>query len=328
MSMSRDSRRQPGSLSGGEFSARVGSWETRESGGKTFTVYKVKIQSELGSWTVARRYSQFDDLNKRLAISNPSAALPLPKKKLVGNQNKDFIEQRRVALDKYVREICDDPRLANSQEFRSFIDTNLEAHTRVSKAGLSVSAQDGSSNGSGVPRKICVLGYMGVGKSCLTIQFTEGHFVDTYSPTIENTFSKQLKYRGVDYSVEILDTAGQDEYHIFHTRYAMGVHGYVLMYTVNLRRSFEMVETIHDKLVNAIGTSQVPRVLVGAKCDLVHERQVGSDEGYALAQQWGCPFFECSAKLNEKIDDIFLSLLAEIDKQREPEQQHESCTMQ
>jgi GTPase SAR1 family protein len=31
---------------------------------------------------------------------------------------------------------------------------------------------------------------MGVGKSAVTIQFTEGHFAEPYSPTIENTFQK------------------------------------------------------------------------------------------------------------------------------------------
>jgi Ras family protein len=130
---------------------------------------------------------------------------------------------------------------------------------------------------------VCVLGYMGVGKSSLTIQYgalidtykmvlpdalfmyAEGQFIDAYSPTIENTFQKtvkhrdtpfskqffrdvflpQVKHRDTEYLIEILDTAGQDEYQIFHMRcgalpplffcdiitsYAMGIHGYILMY--------------------------------------------------------------------------------------------------
>ena len=48
-----------------------------------------------------------------------------------------------------------------------------------------------------------------VGKSSLTVQFVEGHFVDSYYPTIENTFSKAIKHRGQDYATEIVDTAGQ-----------------------------------------------------------------------------------------------------------------------
>ncbi len=59
--------------------------------------------------------------------------------------------------------------------------------------------------------------------------YAEGQFIDAYSPTIENTFQKVVKHRDTEYLIEILDTAGQDEYQIFHMRYAMGIHGYILM---------------------------------------------------------------------------------------------------
>lgn len=48
-----------------------------------------------------------------------------------------------------------------------------------------------------------------VGKSSLTVQFVEGHFIESYYPTIENTFRKTIKLKGFEYECEILDTAGQ-----------------------------------------------------------------------------------------------------------------------
>lgn len=47
------------------------------------------------------------------------------------------------------------------------------------------------------------------GKSSMTVQFVDGHFVDSYYPTIENTFSKMIKYKNQEYATEIIDTAGQ-----------------------------------------------------------------------------------------------------------------------
>src|SRR3990167_1726132 len=47
-----------------------------------------------------------------------------------------------------------------------------------------------------------------VGKSSITVQFVDNHFVDTYNPTIENTFHKFLKFRGLEYDIRIVDTAG------------------------------------------------------------------------------------------------------------------------
>ena len=48
-----------------------------------------------------------------------------------------------------------------------------------------------------------------IGKSSLAVQFVDGHFVESYYPTIENTFSKIIKYKGQEFSTEIIDTAGQ-----------------------------------------------------------------------------------------------------------------------
>lgn len=47
------------------------------------------------------------------------------------------------------------------------------------------------------------------GKSSLVVQFTENQFIDSYYPTIENTFTKSVNYKGVDYECDIIDTAGQ-----------------------------------------------------------------------------------------------------------------------
>jgi Ras family protein len=48
-----------------------------------------------------------------------------------------------------------------------------------------------------------------LGKSSLTVQFVDGHFIESYYPTIENTFRKTLKFKGQEYECEIFDTAGQ-----------------------------------------------------------------------------------------------------------------------
>ena len=38
--------------------------------------------------------------------------------------------------------------------------------------------------------KIVLLGGLGVGKSAITIQYINCHFVDEYDPTIEDSYSK------------------------------------------------------------------------------------------------------------------------------------------
>lgn len=45
------------------------------------------------------------------------------------------------------------------------------------------------------------------------MQFVDGAFVDSYYPTIEGTFQKTVKYKGREFNLEIVDTAGQVTIH-------------------------------------------------------------------------------------------------------------------
>ncbi|KAI9315638.1 ferrous iron transporter B [Dichotomocladium elegans] len=167
-------------------------------------------------------------------------------------------------------------------------------------------------------RRIAVLGARAVGKSSLVIQFCENHFVDSYYPTIENTFTKTIKYRGNEYVVEIMDTAGQDEYSILSTQHASSVHGYVLVYSIASRSSFDMLQVIRDKILDFTGLDNVPCVIVGNKSDLNIQRQVSVQEGKDVAAKWSSPTIETSAKHNENVAKIFDLLIAEIEKANNP----------
>ncbi|KAK9449406.1 small GTPase superfamily [Limtongia smithiae] len=168
-------------------------------------------------------------------------------------------------------------------------------------------------------RKISVMGTRAVGKSSLTVQFVEEHFVESYYPTIENQFSKTIKYRGHDYATEILDTAGQDEFSIMNSRYIIGVHGYVLVYSITSRPSFDMVRVIHDKILNSTGTDSMPMIIVGNKSDLGAQRKVTTEEGQALANEFHCQFIETSARHNANIAKVFELLIGEIEKVQNPQ---------
>ncbi|GAA5880380.1 hypothetical protein JCM16303_003921 [Sporobolomyces ruberrimus] len=180
-------------------------------------------------------------------------------------------------------------------------------------------------------RKIALLGSRSVGKSSLSVQFVDSHFVDSYYPTIENTFSKIVRYKGQEFGLDIVDTAGQDEFSILSSRHAVGLHGWILVYSVASRTSFEMCSIIRDKILNYTGRDAVPMVLVGNKSDLAVQRQVTREEGMELAASWGkTAFMESSARTNENVTRIFESCVAEIEKDMNPEPEPEkgsSCVL-
>lgn len=53
--------------------------------------------------------------------------------------------------------------------------------------------------------------------------------------------------------MELVDTAGQDEYSIFPAQYSMDIHGYVLVYSITSEKSFEVAQVIYDKILDMMG---------------------------------------------------------------------------
>ncbi|OAA52091.1 Seryl-tRNA synthetase, class IIa [Metarhizium rileyi] len=160
-------------------------------------------------------------------------------------------------------------------------------------------------------RKVAIVGSRSVGKSSLAVQFVDGHFVDSYYPTIENTFSKTIRYKGQDYATEIVDTAGQDEYSILNSKHFIGIHGYMLVYSVSSLPSFEMIQVIREKILNHLGSESVPIVIVGNKSDLRPEqRQVSPEEVIKNAK----PSKTTRAQAPNSTDTNFASIRTEANK--------------
>ena len=144
--------------------------------------------------------------------------------------------------------------------------------------------------------------------------FFQGQFVDSYDPTIENTFNKNMKIQGQEYEVLVVDTAGQDEYSIFPTQYTLDIDGYVLVYSIDNEKSFEVVQAIYEKLVDLLGNPSFPLVIVGNKSDLHMNRVITQATGKKLAQDLKAMFFETSAKDNHCATDLFTKTIIQIEK--------------
>ncbi len=60
----------------------------------------------------------------------------------------------------------------------------------------------------------------------------------------------------------------QDEYTPINSQYAIGIHGYILVYSVTSRSTFDMIQIVYDKIVDFCGVTDIPCVIVGTKVDL------------------------------------------------------------
>lgn len=160
--------------------------------------------------------------------------------------------------------------------------------------------------------KLVVVGGGGVGKSCLTIQLIQSHFVDEYDPTIEDSYRKQCVIDDEVALLDVLDTAGQEEYSAMREQYMRTGEGFLLVYSINNRQSFEEIKTFQQQILRVKDKDYFPIIVVGNKCDLESERKVTQQEGEDLAQEFGCKFIETSAKSRINVENAFYDLVREI----------------
>lgn len=154
--------------------------------------------------------------------------------------------------------------------------------------------------------KIVVMGSGGVGKSALVIKFVSGEFVNDYDPTIEDAYRKQLVVNDQAAVMDILDTAGQEEFSALQDQWMREGRGFLFVFSLTDKSSFENINTLHKRLMRIKEADDIPVVLVGNKKDLVNDREVTMQEGKELAEKLNFyKYVETSAKLDENIEETF-----------------------
>jgi len=172
---------------------------------------------------------------------------------------------------------------------------------------------DGGSS-YGQTYKIVIVGGGGVGKSAITIQFIQSYFVTDYDPTIEDSYTKQCVIDDVVAKLDILDTAGQEEFSAMREQYMRSGEGFLLVFSVDNRSSFDEIYKYHRQILRVKDRDEFPMLMVGNKCDLEHQRTVTTEEGQHVARNLKVPYVECSAKLRMNVDNSFYELVRLIRK--------------
>lgn len=144
--------------------------------------------------------------------------------------------------------------------------------------------------------KLVVVGDGGVGKSALTIQFFQKLFVTDYDPTIEDSYIQHTEIDGEWCVLDVLDTAGQEEYCAMSEQYMHKGDGFLLVYSVTDKQSFENIRHFHMQILRVKDRDSYPMLLVANKVDLVHLRTVTEEQGRDLAVTLKIPYIETSAK--------------------------------
>ncbi|CAL4173348.1 unnamed protein product, partial [Meganyctiphanes norvegica] len=168
--------------------------------------------------------------------------------------------------------------------------------------------------------KVIMVGPGGVGKSALTIQFMYDEFVEDYEPTEADTYRKKYVLDGEEVQIDILDTAGQEDYAAVRDNYFRSGEGFLCVFSITEYDSFQATQEFREHILRVKSDEQIPFILVGNKADLSDCRKVSLDEAQSRASQWGVPYVETSAKTRANVDKVFFDLSRMISARKEQAQ--------
>ncbi|ETV76385.1 hypothetical protein H257_09417 [Aphanomyces astaci] len=171
---------------------------------------------------------------------------------------------------------------------------------------------------------VSVLGSGGVGKSALTLRFVKDYFVQDWDPTIEDAYRKTMEVSNRLCMLEILDTAGQDDFESLRPQWMMGKDGYIFVYAMDSRTSLHELHAFFELhlQINETKKTLPPIVVVANKKDLVEQDpskcQVTSDEGRRVARSYNAGYIETSALTGTNVNAVFEQFIVEARQRRGP----------
>ncbi|XP_070554001.1 putative Ras-related protein Rab-33 [Ptychodera flava] len=169
--------------------------------------------------------------------------------------------------------------------------------------------------------KIIVIGDSNVGKTCLTFRFCGGKFPGKTEATIGVDFrEKSVDVNGETIKLQLWDTAGQERFRKSMVQhYYRNVHAVVFVYDMTKMTTFSGMPVWIDECERHSLSADIPRILVGNKCDIKHKIAVPTSMAQKFADANNMPLFETSAKDDnetEHVDAIFMTLAHKLKNHR------------
>ena len=121
--------------------------------------------------------------------------------------------------------------------------------------------------------------------------------------------------------MEILDTAGTEQYSSMHQLYIDHGQAFVLVYAIDNKQSFRDVEPLLNQILDMKKTRNYPIIVVGNKSDLEDLREVDREQAERTTKDlWLVPHIQTSAKEDYNVTEMFRRVLRMINSYQNKQQ--------
>ncbi|EFW98633.1 Ras small monomeric GTPase [Grosmannia clavigera kw1407] len=139
-------------------------------------------------------------------------------------------------------------------------------------------------------------------------QFVHNQWIESYDPTIEDSYRTQVTVDDRQVMLEILDTAGTEQFVAMRDLYMKTGQGFLLVFSITSPSSLTELTMLREEIIRIKDDENVPIVIVGNKADLEDQRAVTRSKAFTLSQRWNAPYYEASARTRTNVDEVFIDL--------------------
>ncbi|KAK8800352.1 hypothetical protein WA171_004984 [Blastocystis sp. BT1] len=154
--------------------------------------------------------------------------------------------------------------------------------------------------------KVVLLGEGRVGKTSMIKQIMKKNFTENeISTTQASHYQKVVKLDNRNVTLDIWDTAGQEQYHALGPVYYRDADAAILVFDVTMKETFAMVKS-WVKEISSTCEKDIVYVIAGNKVDLIETPQM--EEAWQFARSIKGEYIETSAKTGINLDLLLLTV--------------------
>src|SRR3990170_2867009 len=161
--------------------------------------------------------------------------------------------------------------------------------------------------------KVCLVGEHGVGKTSLIRRYVLDEFDDRYVVTLgakvskrEMTFALGAR-RGIPMDITVWGIIGSKGFReLLREAYFHGAQGILAVADITRYDTLEDLDSWVESVFRTVG--EIPVVFAVNKSDLRDQAAFGEAQIKQATEAFDAPFFHCSAKTGESVDQLFRAL--------------------
>lgn len=162
--------------------------------------------------------------------------------------------------------------------------------------------------------KVVLVGAAHTGKTSIVNRFIYGEFSPHTMPSTQPAFfQKKIWFDGTEFTLDIWDTAGQEQYHALSPMFYRDADAGIVVFDLTDSASFNKSKQWVSELRQARGTD-ISLVVAGNKSDLISQRAISLEAVNTFSASIAASSFDTSAKTGENIDLLFNALVKQLAK--------------